>query len=70
MRSNGQYQGFGGGWVKPFPKATKKQVKQAQRFGDTVKTLLQQGEMVVPLKYVRKVTSFLRKKKIHFGNFK
>ena len=58
-------QSFNGGWVLPMPNATKEDMKK-----DTVKTILQAGEMIIPLSQIKIVTNFLRSKKISFGNFK
>ena len=38
--------------------------------GDVVRTILQPGEIIIPLRYVPLVTKFLRSKGIKFGNFK
>jgi hypothetical protein len=66
----GEYNGRFGGWVKPFKRMTSKEIEASKRKGDTVPTLLQVGEMVIPLKRVRTVTAFLKRKHITFGNFK
>jgi len=64
------YNGLLGGYVKPFPHMTKKQVQRHKRQGDTVPTILQVGEVVVPLKHTRRVLTFLKKNHIKFGNIK
>ena len=57
-------QGFRGGKVVPMPNATK-----ADLHRDSVRTILQPNELVVPLKYVDVVEEYLRKQGIRFGNF-
>lgn len=57
--------GSKGGYVLPMPNFKKSDLKK-----DSVRTILQPGELVVPLKRVKLVEKFLRNNKIHFGNFK
>lgn len=62
--------GILGGTVIPFKSISQKQFKSLQKRGDTVRTILQAGELVIPLRYVPTVSHFLRRKRITFGNFK
>jgi hypothetical protein len=65
----GIYDNIKGGFVKPTP-LNSRLIKDIVDDKDNVKTLIQVGELVIPYPYVNTVTKFLRKKKIHFGNFK
>lgn len=57
--------GLYGGWVKPMPDMTVQQLTD-----DSVQTILMPNELVIPVKYTKLVSQFLRKKHIKFGNFR
>ncbi len=56
--------GIRGGWVMPMPDMTKSQLNN-----DSVSTILMPNEMVIPVKYTKMVSDYLKKKNISFGNF-
>lgn len=71
-RSNlyqGLYDNIKGGYIKTTMKNSRLK-KDIEADKDSVYTILQTGELVIPYPYVNTVSKFLRKKKIHFGNFK
>ena len=56
--------GRNGGIVQPMPDMTDDQIND-----DSVRTILQPREIIIPLQHVPLITKFLRSKKITFGNF-
>ena len=57
--------GRNGGFVVAMPDMTTKQLNN-----DSVQTILQPGELVIPRRYVHQIMGFLKRKNIRFGNLK
>jgi len=56
---------YSGGQVLPHPKMSKKMLTV-----DSVKAILQPGEIVIPVKHVKKVTTLLKNANIKLPNMR